>query len=271
VKLAISNIAWSASEEPSIAKLLMSRGLTGVEIAPPRVWPHPAEVDPSELRRYKSFWQDHGIEIVALQSMLFGRTDLVIFGSEEQRSATVTYLKRMIDMAAELGAKVLVFGSPKNRNLDLDHLERTNSIAKEFFSELGEYAVTMNVSFCIEPNSKDYGCDFVNTTAEGLALVTEVGTSGFALHLDAGVLTLNSEDALDAISSSAKFLRHFHISEPFLNTLGSASVAHEEFSQALKQIAYANRVSIEMRPDAQANTLQRVDAALTFALGHYGL
>ena len=40
VKLAISQIAWNAAEEPRIAELMAAHGLTGVEVVPGRM---PAE------------------------------------------------------------------------------------------------------------------------------------------------------------------------------------------------------------------------------------
>ena len=69
----------------------------------------------SDIAEYRRSWEDRGLQIVSLQSLLFGRSDLQLFGDDGVRAALADYLRRVIDFGAPLGAHALVFGSPKNR------------------------------------------------------------------------------------------------------------------------------------------------------------
>jgi sugar phosphate isomerase/epimerase len=124
MKIAISNIAWQIEEEPAIANLLQQLNIKGVEIAPTKIWQNPLTATDAEIKNYREFWQGYGIEIVAMQALLFGRNDLTIFESKEKRQATLSYLYKIIELGNKLGVNVLVFGSPKNRTIgDLPEAE----------------------------------------------------------------------------------------------------------------------------------------------------
>jgi len=115
MRLAISNLAWPAGADGAVASLLQSHGVQGVELALTKVWPEPLTVPAAEFRAYRDGWQRHGVRVVALQALLFGKPHLTLFGGEQVRRETFEYLAGMIERAGLLGAGVLVFGSPKNR------------------------------------------------------------------------------------------------------------------------------------------------------------
>ncbi len=234
MQLAVSNIAWPTELEHEAAKRLAALGLTGVEIAPTKVWREPVATSPLEAARYRGFWESHGLRIVALQSLLFGHNDLQLFQHAASRQAMFERLSGMIRLAALLGAEVLVFGSPKNRVVGTVAPVQAHCIALEFFRRLGQFAHDQGVWFCIEPNPSQYGCDFVTTAAEGLALVESVAQPGFGLHLDAGGMTLAGDNAHEVMPEAGKWWRHFHVSEPFLQPVGSGDSRHEIVSEALR-------------------------------------
>lgn len=246
MKLAVSNIAWQEHENEAVANIMHDFGIGGLEVAPTKVFPKPISANESEIVLYRKFWEDRGIIIVALQSLLFGRPDLTIFENKIKREETFDYLLAMLRLGNKLGAKVLVFGSPKNRQVDKLSIEEIEDISLPFFYRLGELAVDHGMIFCIEPNPIEYGCDFINTSDEGLALVRKVNSTGFGLHLDSGTMTLNNESIIDTIKLCTRFIEHLHISEPYLKPFGDGVVKHELISQMLKEHKYKNWVSFEM-------------------------
>ncbi|ELR97344.1 sugar phosphate isomerase/epimerase [Gloeocapsa sp. PCC 73106] len=289
MKIAISNLAWEQTETDSIAAILLDFSIKGVEIAPTKVWSNPLTVSSEEAKTYKRYWQNYDIQIVALQSLLFGRGDLTIFETKEQRLATRNYLSGIIQLAGQLGANVLVFGSPKNRLVNNIFLEVATEIAVDFFSDLGDVAVNCGVKFCLEPNPRVYGCDFINTSAEGFSFVNKVNNPGFGLHLDAAGMTLSQEAMQrglggfpherlhqEAIATSLEKafpqLCHFHISEPNLQIIGSQEVRHDLFAHTLTRLNYQGWVSIEMlaQNKNKADNLLNVKKALVIANKHYG-
>ena len=267
MRLAISNIAWASTDETEAAGLLAAMGIEGVEVAPTTQWPRPLEASPAELAAYRAFWESRGVRIVALQALLFGRTDLTIFENAEKRRETREYLSGMIRVAASLGAGILVFGSPKNRQVGALARDEANRVAQSFFHDLAQVAVAHDTVFCIEPNPPEYGCDFLTTSTEALELIRSVNHPGLGLHLDAGGLTM-AREPVTAIDASAAWLRHFHISEPQLAEIGSGGTEHRAFGESLDRVGYQGWISIEMRRPA-AGGLQSVTDALNFSLDRY--
>jgi D-psicose/D-tagatose/L-ribulose 3-epimerase len=269
VKLAVSNIAWTPDVDADVGRELRELGVSAVEIAPTRRWRDPSTVPDDEADAYRAYWRDLGLDIVSLQALLFGRDDLLIFESSASRAATAMYLERIISLSARLGASRLVFGSPRNRrrmNVALADAER---IAVSFFRELGKVAFAHGVELCIEPNPTEYGCDFLTTAEETIALVRRVALPGVGIHLDSAAMTLAREDPIDTIPKVAASLRHFHISEPFLQPIGSGGVDHKAFARALAASGYAGWLSIEMRAQDNVRARDAVRDAVHYARETY--
>lgn len=247
-KLAYSNLAWKHNDDGEAAAILGDHGIHGIELAPTKIWSCPTEVTTEKLKEYRSWWESRGFKLVALQSLLFGRGDLELFGSQEKRSEMSAYLKRMVDLASILGAGILVFGSPKNRARRGLPLERACEIAVPFFRELGEYALRRKAILCIEPNAVYYGCDFVTTSEEGARLVRSVNSEGFRLHLDLGCMQLEGEPVEQQVTKHADITSHFHLSAKDLGPIGE-----EQFGMAqdLARVLWAKSpdawFSVEMK------------------------
>lgn len=269
MNLSISNIAWDLAEDNDMAYLLTGLGISNIEIAPTKIWSLPSAVPQEEIVKYRSFWDSHGIRIVALQSLLFGRPDLELFRSKEARDQTIDYLTRMIELAGQVGASVLVFGSPKNRFAGHCRVSEVMDIALEFFSTLAKVSQKYGVCFCIEPNPPHYGCDFIRNTPEGIEIVKLVNHPNFRLHLDAGAMILNNEPFEKAIEESFPWLAHFHISEPNLYPPGKEPAAHARIAQILRQLGYDKYLSIEMLNREKQPNLLIADTALQFVINTY--
>lgn len=269
MKISISNIAWQLEEEEKIAQIMQEMAIQGVEIAPTKIWPSPLSATRQEIEEYRNFWQSRGIEIIAMQALLYGRPDLTIFESEQQRKETINYLIGIIELGSKLGAKVLVFGSPKNRQIKQFSSSEAEEIAIDFFFQLGEIAVKHGLIFCIEPNPIDYGCDFIINSRQGFDLVNKTHSLGFGLHLDLAGMTLSGEEIKPALEYGISRLCHFHISEPFLGEVGEEKVDHQTYGQALKDFDYQGWKSIEMRAQDSQDNSKNVIKALKTAIKYY--
>ena len=212
MRLAFSNLAWEKKQDSELAELFTKHALGGVEIAPSKIWDSPLDSTASQRTQYRDFWMKRKLPVVALQSVLYGKSHLHLFGNETNRSEMFDYLRGVIRLCSDLGASVIVFGSPKNRKRgDLDE-DKAFGIATEFFRALGTEAEKEGVTVCIEPNASVYGCDFVRTSVQGAELVKEVGSAGFGLHLDWGCMELQGEDVVRRLSELRPAVKHFHIS-----------------------------------------------------------
>ena len=257
MKLAISNLAWNPDEEPAAAVKVNRLGVSFIELAPTKKWPDPTAATATEVRDYRRFWEDQGFTIVALQSLLFGRPDLLLFGSASARRKKFHYLSRIIDLGASLGANVLVYGSPKNRcRSGLGEREATD-IAVGFFRKLSKVAVAAGVCLCIEPNAPQYGCDFITKARHGAQLVERVASEGFGLHLDCASMAMAGDPPDEILRFTP---RHFHVSAPNLGPVRDGAVDYPAFASALRRTGYEDFVSIEMRSEKEGNLARTIRA-----------
>ena len=269
MKVAISAIAWEPHENERICRILRDRNITGVEIAPTKIWPDLAAASDRSIAQCRVWWQEQGLRIVALQSLLYGRPDLNIFGNCDVKRRTLEYLDHGIRIASGLGARVLVFGSPKNRRPGQMEPSAALDGAAEFFSELGARAHAAGVCIGLEPNPEAYGCDFIRTAREARRLVRRVASPGFQLHLDTAILTMNGEDIHAELENSLTNLVHLHISEPMLGVVGEGPVDHAKVHRSIEMLKYPGWISIEMRSGWFPDNTVSVARALDFVIRTY--
>jgi sugar phosphate isomerase/epimerase len=269
MRLAVSNIAWPRAEDEAVADLFVDLGVTGIEVAPTKVWPNPLAATQNEIDAYRAFWNDRGISIVAAQALLFGRPDLTLFESADVRSQTIGYLSEMISSCARLGAGPLVFGSPKNRRVGTTPPSEVKRIAVDVFRQLGDVAARAGACVVLEANPPEYAADFVTRAAEAIEWIEAVNHPGFQLHLDTGCMTLATDPITSTISVGFPYLRHFHISEPNLDPPGtSGRVDHAKFAGELTRRGYGEWVSLEMR-ERNPFTLDGLASAVMWVQEHY--
>lgn len=261
MNLSISNIAWNANEDSNIYELMRKYGFKGVEIAPTRFFSeNPYDTNISDIKTVKSNIDKENLQIVAMQSILFGHPEFKLFGNDGQREELYDYLENAIKFASILESKILVFGSPKNRIYE--DKSRDYDIAVSFFREIGCCALKNNVKLCIEPNPKEYNTNFINTTSEGYELVRKVNNEGFGLHVDTGTIFINNED-FSILEKVAEYISHLHLSEPFLDLIRKENVEkYNKISNILKKIGYNKWVSIEMKKTSDYNNYSNIENAL---------
>lgn len=265
MNVTISNLAWNVVEDDAVAGILNRCKISQVELAPTKIWPKPLLATKEELLSYRKFWNAKGIGIVALQSLLFGFPEFELFGPNAPEM--LSYLKGIVEMAEKLGARVLVFGSPKNRKRGELAAPDAVKIAAPFFREIGDFAATKGICFCIEPNPTVYACDFVTTSEQGAALVKEVGSEGFGLHLDLGGMFLAEEPIEEQLRKLAPAIRHFHVSAVNLAHVDpdNSPIPYSSAIKMLKESGYTGTLSIEMVGKAP-NNLPEVESSLTKVL-----
>ncbi|HEV7280837.1 MAG TPA: sugar phosphate isomerase/epimerase [Pirellulaceae bacterium] len=269
MNLAISNIAWPADLDDEALALLPQAGFAGLEIAPTKLWSAPTEVGSSTLREYRRKVEGLGLRVVALQSLLFAKPELQIFGDAGARHATAEYLKRMTAVATELGARSLVFGSPRNRNRGELSKEAADEIAARFFRGVGDAADAHGVRIGIEANPPDYGADYLTCATEAIDFVRELDHPGVRLHLCAGCMQLAGDDAAEAVRKGSDLLVHVHVSEPMLASVANGASQHAVFASALREVGYSGWTSIEMKtPERFA--FEDLIASLDFTREVYG-
>lgn len=246
MKLAVSNIAWSRHDDPTIFAMLRELGVKGIEIAPTMVWPRWQGAEPSAAEAYRRRLAAEGFEVPALQAILFGKEELQLF-LPERRHQLMDHFAKVAGLAEGLGAKILVFGSPKNRRRGNLTSREAFSRAANLLAEIGEICAARGVFLGIEPNPVEYGCDFITNVADAKELLELTNHPHVRLHLDAGGMALTEGNNIGGAIASAGGFIHYHASEPMLADFTQPAVDHAAAGESLRRMGYAHWISIEMR------------------------
>ena len=268
MKLSISNIAWPEEKDAEVYQLLSQYDVGAIEVAPTRIWPNWV-YSPDQVQTAKAELAAQGLQVSSFQAIIYGCPDLKVFGTPSEKQALVNHLKRVADLAVQLGAGPMVFGAPKNRDRGDRTAAEAMIEAADLFAEVGEYCTAVGTCLCLEPNPKDYNCTFVTDSKTGAELVRSVNSPGFRLHLDVAGMFLAGESIPHALDAAADVLAHVHISEPYLGSFNTPQINHAEVAAGLKSINWDNWVSIEMRATDQP--VAAVERALQFVQATYPL
>ncbi len=263
MKYAISTIALKGADYPQILRTLKSVGIGGLEVAPGIVFGSSFKEDFVRITDWSQIVKDSGLQIVAVQSLFYGREDLQLFGDSQSRQAFYDHFIAMLDLCHRIGAGVAVFGSARSRRLLGKDLDEANKIAVEVFTRLAGEAQGRGVIIAIEPVASFYGCDFLATTQQAADFVRQINHPAIRLHMDTGTMVLNQEPIEKTIRSIAFLLVHAHINNPNLSPPAS-TVNHPLFACTLKEIGYKNWLSFEFRSEPK-----KIIKDLSFALECY--
>ena len=265
MKISVSNIAWPAEMDAEAYALLAGLGVEGIEIAPTRVWPGWEGISAEALRELKGEIAGAGSVVSSMQSILFQKPELQLFG---EGTEFADHLKYCAGLAAELGAGAVVFGAPKNRDRGALTEKEAFARAVEVFGPIAEAYAAVGVALCFEANPAQYACNFVTHGREAARLVRAVGSAGLRLHLDTACAGMAGEDVAELVRENAEILAHFHASEPMLGGFSSPSDAHVGAAEALREVGYVGWVAVEMR--TQEDVLATLKTAAEFATETYG-
>lgn len=273
MKLAISNIAWTAGEDEKVYAMMHQYGYTGLEIAPTRFFATNPYGDLDAVRRWReALAGKEGFAIPSMQSIWFGRTEK-LFADELQRRVLSDYTKKAVDFAEAAGCSNLVFGSPKNRVLP-DASDR--ELWKQgviFFKTVGDYAFSKKTVIGMEANPSIYNTNYINTTQEACELIREVASEGFLLNLDIGTMVENREP-VEILEGNIGLIHHVHISEPFLKPVvmdRERRQFHGELAAFLRENDYQGYVSVEMGKVEDASCrLSVLDEILAYGKEMFG-
>ena len=268
MKYAISNIAWRPHEHDAAYSLMCEYNVTGLEIAPSLLldgMPNPYEASKDKLTKAKDHAASYGINIISMQSILFGATNLSLFESETARQALLNYTKQSIAFAGKLAIPNIVFGSPRNRIIPPEmNIHTAQDIAQKFFNQLGDYAQHHDTCIAIEPNSDAYGGNFLTTTLHTLAFIKNLQHPAIKLNLDMGTMELATEDDY-VIEEAFPYIHHVHLSAGYLHPIYEQEISiYKERIHLLKQLGYTGHFSIEMKNISTADNRNHIKKACVF-------
>ena len=217
MKLGISNIAWNKDIDQNVYKMLYELGIKHLEIAPSRM--------NSEFNFYKPYSYENEISNInnfnliceSSQAILFGKDELSIF-NQDCWDDFFLHLNSVMEFANKFGINKIVFGSPKSRIYNSKiSIPENILLAQFFFSKLSKLAHLFNIDILLEPNPKEYKCDFLNTHKEVLDFIRILNLSNIKAHFDTGAAILEGTTGKNFLLNEDFSKTHIHLSCPYLN------------------------------------------------------
>lgn len=254
IRLAASNIGWTAGDDERVWGLMKRLGYTGLEIAPTRVFP---ERPYDHLNGAALFagvmYQKYGFVIPSMQSIWYGQEGNIF--EPEQAKTLEEYTVQALGFAQSCRCPSLVFGCPRNRAVPAGHSEAE---AEGFFARLACQAAQQGAVIALEANPPVYNTNYLNTTRQALALVKKLALPGLAVNLDVGAMLYNGEQVAD-LANSLQYVSHIHISEPGLAPIERRPL-HRQLALLLGAVGYKGFVSVEMK----TSDYSTVERSLTY-------
>lgn len=185
------------------------------------------------------------LPVAACNSFLPG--ELKSVGPEARHDDILAYARTAFRRAREAGLKVIVFGSSGSRAIPegFDAGEARRQFVG-LLRRLGQLAREHGVIVAVEPLNRGE-CNFINTVAEGAAIVREAADPGVRLLADIYHM-LCEDEGPESIVAAGALLVHCHIAEE--EGRAAPGVHGEDFTpylDALRRIGYRGGISFEGR------------------------
>jgi D-psicose/D-tagatose/L-ribulose 3-epimerase len=178
----------------------------------------------------------------------FGPQRDLAHDSSQVRANALNYICGLVDAAQVLGADAVAgpmySATGKARLVPPDERRREHRRAADGLRQAASYAAEHGIKLAIEPLNR-FETDMINTTAQALELIDEIGVPNLGLHLDTFHMHLEEKDSAAAIHLAGPRLFHFHACENDRGVPGSGQVHWPEVAAALRAINYQGAVVIE--------------------------
>lgn len=228
------------------ARLAASLGYDGLEIAPFTLDAKAPHLLPAgrrtELRRTA---EAEGAPITSLHWLLVAPAGLSVTSADAAlRARTLDVMRRLIGLAADLGATLLVHGSPKQRHVEA---EGDAALAEEAMARAGEWAAADGLTYCLEP--LDAGqTNFARSVAEAVEIVRRVASPGLRTMLD--VSAAGNGEAEPAAELLRRFvptglIAHVHLNDRNRRGPGQGSDRFAPVLAALRETGYRGFCAVE--------------------------
>ncbi len=214
----------------------------------------PDDVDPDAISRRAA---DAGVGLCC--STACGPGTDISHDDASVREDGVSYLRRCVDLTADMGASVfsgVIYSAIGGRIDGLPRDEHWQRSA-DALRKVALHAAGRGVTIGIEPVNR-YETFLVNTGSQALRLAEMIGEPNVAVHLDAYHMNIEETDFYSPTLAAAPRLCHFHMSESHRGTPGAGTVDWTAIYRGLADGGYAGLVGlesfVEVAPAMQAAT-----------------
>ncbi len=221
-------------------------GYTGLEVAPFTLG-NPETLSLSDAENYGSIVRDHGLEMVGLHWLL-AKTEGYHLTDPNPATfkRTFNYARKLAEICAAMGGKIMVWGSPQQRTL-APEWSRTDAESRfiDFFQRLSPHLAALDVTIAFEflgPSETN----FINTAEETIRLLEKIDSPNVRLHLDVKAMSADTKPIPQIVRDSLPWTAHFHANDPNLRGPGMGEIDFPSIAAELIRGGYDKWVSVEV-------------------------
>jgi sugar phosphate isomerase/epimerase len=230
-----------------------SLGYDGVELA----LREPAQVDLPDLKRRLA---SLGLEVPCISTGQVFAVDRLYFThpAEAVRRAAVDRICALIQLAAELGAKVNL-----GRVRGFIHQDEMPETARARYlaclDRCAKVAEPLGVELVVEPVNR-YETNFINNCSEGLEIVRQSGHACVKLMVDLFHMNIEEASFREAFQAAKDYITYIHVADSNRLAPGWGHLPFDEVFQVLADISYQGYLTSEIlpKPDPDAAAAQAV-------------
>ena len=222
-------------------------GYDALEIAPFTLTDDPRTLTPGDVAAARKALGDAGIACSSLHWLLVTPEGLSITSPDDAvRARTIELMRRLVDLAADLGADVLVHGSPKQRTLEPGHEAEGRARALDCFRAAAEAAEAAGVVYCPEPLAREE-TNYINTVEDAIELAHEVGSPALRTMVDCAATLRNGDDPAEVLERHlpSGLIAHVQVNDENRRGPGEGEARLGPVLGTLARHGYAGWVAVE--------------------------
>jgi RpiB/LacA/LacB family sugar-phosphate isomerase len=181
----------------------------------------------------------------------------------ELREATVKRLKSIMRLASKFNAAVIIGGIRGRLSGTAAEQTQQRDAAVEAIRECARFAAAHDVMLLFEPINR-YETNFINSSADGLALLDEIGEPSIKLLLDTFHMNIEDAGINAALEATGDRLGYVHVADSNRHAPGQGHIDFSSVLHTLTRIGYHGPVTAEILPIPDDLTaIQRAGSFLT--------
>ncbi len=206
----------------------------------------PVESTKERREEVKSWIKEAGIECSALHYIWNGSVKMATADPVENEKCAA-YLCQVIDVAADVEAKVVIVGSGGvTRHLDdgTDRKEAEQCMAN-VLRKAGDYAQIKGITLAVEAINR-YETNFLNTMKEATEFVEMVNHPAVKTMADTYHMNIEEKDPAEEIHKYGYKLANLHLADSNRMAPGTGHFDFKTVADALKEIGFNGYCSFEV-------------------------
>lgn len=216
----------------------------------------PARYSPPEI---EALCEEHDIEVTSILGWcIAGIPGRDLATPKEERAAAVEYGRACIDLAADVGAPLLVvipapagrtapIGNPSDQEAWRFAYQQEWDNAVDSVQRAAAYAAERGIELAIEPINR-YESFLVTNLEQATRFIEDVGADNLRVHLDTFHMNLEEPNLAEAVRQAGDRLGNLHLADSNRQAPGRGHLDFAAILAALREIDYQGALALEPVP-----------------------